>query len=63
MTAWDFNPRSREGSDFSASEFFGGVSDFNPRSREGSDTAVRPVSYLFSPFQSSLPRGERLYMD
>ena len=35
----DFNPRSREGSDFAVSSFTLLLIDFNPRSREGSDAA------------------------
>ena len=34
---FNFNPRSREGSDFQRATIAQSVSDFNPRSREGSD--------------------------
>ena len=34
---YDFNPRSREGSDWPSSSCFLNLSNFNPRSREGSD--------------------------
>ena len=37
----DFNPRSREGSDFDLNDRFSGRTYFNPRSREGSDTALQ----------------------
>ena len=33
----DFNPRSREGSDFACPPFVSHLLNFNPRSREGSD--------------------------
>ena len=36
-TPWHFNPRSREGSDRSATIPMASRDDFNPRSREGSD--------------------------
>ena len=58
----DFNPRSREGSD-AASVIDGhdGESDFNPRSREGSDSWRDSGMTAIKKFQSTLPRGERLY--
>ena len=34
---WNFNPRSREGSDLSENVYKLVQGDFNPRSREGSD--------------------------
>ena len=34
---YDFNPRSREGSDYFCPEIFSASANFNPRSREGSD--------------------------
>ena len=36
----DFNPRSREGSDYEGYSGSAGLSDFNPRSREGSDALL-----------------------
>ena len=56
---WDFNPRSREGSDRNPRIISTISKDFNPRSREGSDYFVPsffPVNFLF---QSTLPRRER----
>ena len=35
--------------------------NFNPRSREGSDCLNRSISLTLIPFQSALPRRERLY--
>ena len=57
----NFNPRSREGSDFNVYikiiyHFY-----FNPRSREGSDRSSQPIAVVYFPFQSTLPRGERLH--
>ena len=51
----DFNPRSREGSDWPllASCRFG--SDFNPRSREGSDVICSTKVVGLALFQSTLP--------
>ena len=37
----DFNPRSREGSDFQAARAGPDRQNFNPRSREGSDFFLR----------------------
>ena len=57
----NFNPRSREGSDSSPkTDYHGCTVYFNPRSREGSDNNNLCVSTCDAPFQSSLPRGERL---
>ena len=56
-----FNPRSRAGSD---SAFNGGrtlSAGFNPRSRAGSDFNDFISSINANLFQSTLPRGERLY--
>ena len=39
--SYNFNPRSREGSDLCASSLSAISIDFNPRSREGSDFIVR----------------------
>ena len=35
--------------------------NFNPRSREGSDSSTSHQTIHFNPFQSTLPRRERLY--
>ena len=35
--------------------------DFNPRSREGSDQRQAPDLEAVGTFQSTLPRGERLF--
>ena len=35
--------------------------DFNPRSREGSDSGIAMEMSYSTTFQSTLPRGERLY--
>ena len=59
---FNFNPRSREGSDpelLLPYRFFG---HFNPRSREGSDTSAFSMMISSSSFQSTLPRGERPYL-
>ena len=37
------------------------IDNFNPRSREGSDASTTTQSAKKSTFQSTLPRGERLY--
>ena len=37
IATYDFNPRSREGSDINGFSTVSGVGNFNPRSREGSD--------------------------
>ena len=55
-----FNPRSHEGSDLYSSISPGVASYFNPRSHEGSDTVGPCHALLYDPFQSTLPRGERL---
>ena len=55
-----FNPRSREGSDFSSlSSKVSFTTDFNPRSREGSDFCRQFSSSILLQFQSTLPRRER----
>ena len=57
---WNFNPRSREGSDAVLSESHNACSsDFNPRSREGSDVQAGFVDCHHVLFQSTLPRRER----
>ena len=57
---FNFNPRSREGSD--AEKRRGNCMakvNFNPRSREGSDGRNHGNAELVTGFQSTLPRGER----
>ena len=56
-----FNPRSREGSDGAARWTDGRSGYFNPRSREGSDIPLDAVFTMYSLFQSTLPRRERLH--
>ena len=55
----DFNPRSREGSDYQGTGYYAALSNFNPRSREGSDVIYSPYLFNKEVFQSALPRGER----
>ncbi len=57
----NFNPRSREGSDTNNISSFYTGSNFNPRSREGSDIDEMMEHKVKDIFQSTLPRGERLY--
>ena len=57
--SFDFNPRSREGSDNFFKETTDIKHDFNPRSREGSDMKRKLMPNLMGKFQSTLPRGER----
>ena len=57
---FDFNPRSREGSDSYSSSILCASCDFNPRSREGSDIYSFIIFSADKLFQSALPRGERL---
>ena len=57
-----FNPRSHVGSDH-AHEFTATVlPSFNPRSHVGSDIYRLANNCSFEVFQSTLPRGERLYI-
>ena len=55
----DFNPRSREGSDYAKYSSLPYCVYFNPRSREGSDIAIFISAMAILVFQSTLPRGER----
>ena len=50
-----FNPRSREGSDSSATATAARAYDFNPRSREGSDLARSMIPLYPRIFQPTLP--------
>ncbi len=56
-----FNPRSRAGSDIIVLMLLFGCAGFNPRSRAGSDLNIVPLYIQMEKFQSTLPRGERLY--
>ena len=60
LLIYDFNPRSREGSDAHGKELGSSHADFNPRSREGSDEPSYRGRITVQRFQSTLPRGERL---
>ncbi len=55
----DFNPRSHEGSDLFLYSKRSLRIYFNPRSHEGSDTSLQVHCTPLTPFQSTLPRGER----
>ena len=59
---WNFNPRSREGSDFLCRLQKFPLEYFNPRSREGSDRICSCGVPDQMRFQSTLPRGERLFI-
>ena len=59
IASFDFNPRSREGSDPSVHLRPCRRIHFNPRSREGSDTAAPVLTGMKKIFQSTLPRRER----
>ena len=56
---YDFNPRSREGSDQNKQSCLITYLHFNPRSREGSDVSAQGAPKAAVLFQSTLPRGER----
>ena len=56
---FNFNPRSREGSDCMPLTIFSFPYYFNPRSREGSDRSHCTYTTLRQQFQPTLPRGER----
>ena len=56
-----FNPRSRVGSDYWRSQIYLQTACFNPRSRVGSDHQVPSAVTQRLRFQSTLPRGERLF--
>ena len=55
----NFNPRSREGSDWASQQINLWASNFNPRSREGSDWFHTSNPTHITIFQSTLPRRER----
>ncbi len=54
-----FNPRARVGRDKVAGFRRGGLICFNPRARVGRDDSSRSLAHLFTPFQSTRPRGAR----
>ena len=56
--ALDFNPHSREGSDYIVPKRIRERADFNPHSREGSDEQSVHGKSLQAQFQSTLPRRE-----
>ena len=58
---YDFNPRSREGSDRALPRRVRILPDFNPRSREGSDSLAAKKNAKTVKFQSTLPRRERQF--
>ena len=60
MGLYNFNPRSREGSDKLVGDLDYTVLNFNPRSREGSDWFHTSNPTHITIFQSTLPRRERL---
>ena len=59
MKKRNFNPRSREGSDWLSQMMRKHTNYFNPRSREGSDRYDLAVFGDYVVFQSTLPRRER----
>ena len=59
ITEYNFNPRSREGSDSGRLLYTILFLYFNPRSREGSDIYRGLGGFTCQKFQSTLPRGER----
>ena len=57
-----FNPRSHAGSDKQTRQEVILSPCFNPRSHAGSDSLPLRAPIKVSPFQSTLPRGERRYL-
>ena len=58
-----FNPRSHTGSDKARSRGVASCHRFNPRSHTGSDLMPLPRRLRSFLFQSTLPHGERLYIE
>ena len=56
---WNFNPRSRKGSDLASFPVNSSRINFNPRSRKGSDADKQQWYAYAVQFQSTLPQGER----
>ena len=57
---FNFNPRSRKGSDIQHPVYRHDSAYFNPRSRKGSDFQPAGKDPFRLTFQSTLPKGERL---
>ena len=57
-----FNPRARVGRDSDRRDWAVGGASFNPRARVGRDWAVEESWTSVSRFQSTRPRGARLYV-
>ncbi len=57
----DFNPRSREGNDCYIYQHVRQGQYFNPRSRVGNDKNGWMITFDWFVFQSTFPRGERLF--
>ena len=57
---FNFNPRSRKGSDIQHPVYRHDSAYFNPRSRKGSDFQPAGKDPFRLTFQSTLPQGERL---
>ena len=53
----DFNPRSREGSDYIVSYFHKKYNNFNPRSREGSDLQTLSCTHKIGHFNPRSREG------
>ena len=62
-THWycNFNPRSRVGNDKWVLGQYTMPDDFNPRSRVGNDVNKQGLCNYYAIFQSTFPRGERLF--
>ena len=58
---WSFNPRAREGRDPTCPIFPSRARCFNPRAREGRDDANILAATSGGVFQSTRPRGARLW--
>ena len=60
LTPPNFNPRSREGSDFRGFLFVRSSADFNPRSREGSDLKYQSLRVPLPDFNPRSREGSDL---
>ena len=58
---WNFNPRSREGSDVVLNGTFGTNNHFNPRSREGSDDEWQGRVFKIDDFNPRSREGSDLF--
>ena len=58
---FNFNPRTREGCDLRGRRPLQLFFNFNPRTREGCDPEMLKCGSLMCGFQSTHPRGVRLY--